>query len=213
MVLYASCSRPSTFRSLILHSQPSMGTIISSEARQFGLRFLKQTTRQLLHCLSHSLVRPLSFNCIPWRQSFQGSSFGLYGNDFNDNFRVSIDNGASFAASTERSFDKQTHQRWYQSPNLAQGSHSVTISGIHGIAFDYLLITPGSNTPLRNKKLMIDDAYSAIQYSGSGWKVSGDLFAEDDKVQMVPFQNAVHRTSNVGDSLTFTYTGALKIFD
>jgi hypothetical protein len=79
---------------------------------------------------------------------------------------------------------------------------------------DYLIITPGDDTPLNGETLIVDDTYSGIHYSGSGWKSAASDFsfleyATPTVINAQAFRNGTHQTSNIGDSFTFSYTGKL----
>jgi hypothetical protein len=94
---------------------------------------------------------------------------------------------------------------------MSSGHHSVTITQMQGESVDYLIITPGNDTPLDGETLVVDDTYSGIHYSGSGWiSVTSDFgFLQYTTVHAQAFQNGTHQTSSVGDSFTFSYTGQL----
>jgi hypothetical protein len=83
-----------------------------------------------------------------------------------------------------------------------------------GEAVDYLVITPGDDTPLNGETLLVDDTYSGIHYSGSGWSSVDSNFSlvqrqNSPSIHAQALQNGTHQTSNIGDSFTFYYTGKL----
>jgi hypothetical protein len=85
---------------------------------------------------------------------------------------------------------------------------------MQGEAVDYLVIMPGNDTPLDGETLIVDDTYSGIHYSGSGWRtVASDFsFVQGESpppINAQALQNGTHQTSNIGDSFTFSYTGKL----
>jgi hypothetical protein len=100
--------------------------------------------------------------------------------------------------------------QWYQSPELEEGHHSVTINQMRGAAVDYVVVTPGLNTLLVGQTLMVDNTYSGIEYSGPGWT---DMQAfsfnggNNGALRAHAFQNTTQETSTAGDSFTFSYTG------
>jgi hypothetical protein len=126
---------------------------------------------------------------------------------------VTIDDDKPYSSSTGDTHP-QNYMQWYQSPTLPSEHHSVTISQTQGEAVDYVVITPGDDTPLSGETLMVDDTYSGIHYSGSGWSsVSSDFSfvqgATPPPIHAQALQNGTHQTSNIGDSFTFSYTGKL----
>ncbi|KAJ7587359.1 hypothetical protein C8J56DRAFT_78414 [Mycena floridula] len=140
---------------------------------------------------------------------FEGIAVALWGNTgpTSQDFQVSIDNGSLYNTSTTDT-SPQNWMQWYQSPVLEEGIHTIAVSGLHGTAIDLLLISPGPNTSLRGKTLLVDDSYSGIVYGGSSWReIRGSKFREDPPLPALPVQNGTHQTSTVGNSLTFSYTG------
>jgi hypothetical protein len=89
---------------------------------------------------------------------------------------VTIDGNTPYSSSTGDTHP-QLYMQWYQSPVLPSGPHSVKISQMQGEAVDYLVIMPGDDTPLNGETLMVDDTYSGIHYSGSGWRSVGSDFS------------------------------------
>jgi hypothetical protein len=92
----------------------------------------------------------------------------------------------------------------------------VTITKICGAAVDYLVITPGDDTPLIGETLMVDDTYNGIHYFGSGWSsVNSDFsFLRSENpppINAQALQNRTHQTGNIGDSFIFSYTGRLFV--
>lgn len=142
-----------------------------------------------------------------------GVAVALYGNtpknliSASQDFQVIIDGAPAYKSSTTDT-KPQTYMQWYQSPLLTQGSHTVTLKEMYS-ALDLILITPGPDTPLASQTLMVDDVYDGITYTGGGWKeVRDKKYAEGSaSITAQPFQNGTHQTSNVGDSLSFSYTG------
>ncbi|KAG6840884.1 hypothetical protein C0991_003477 [Blastosporella zonata] len=125
---------------------------------------------------------------------------------------VSIDGGqASQVAYNDPS--PQNTMQWYKSPTLSDGTHTVSITRIAGTAVDYMVVTAGLMTPLSGQTLIVDDADSAISYSGT-WSNTGGRYAinGDSSVEFYPYGNGVHRTSAVGSSMTFQFTGAISVF-
>lgn len=108
-----------------------------------------------------------------------------------------------------------TYVQWFQSPTLDAGSHLIELDSLQELTLDYMVITPGPDTPLSDKTLMIDDTYPGIEYTGS-WKIVNDRMFTGPSVSPSsvlapgwPFQNGTHQTSEIGDTLQFSYTGKL----
>ncbi|KAJ7582383.1 hypothetical protein C8J56DRAFT_792867, partial [Mycena floridula] len=95
--------------------------------------------------------------------------------------------------------------KWYQSPTLEDGAHSITIEPLLNtfISVDYMLVAVGENTSLLGRTLAVDDLYDEIEYGGN-WKAK----LADDAEFGETFQSTSHQTSTPGSSLTFTYAGS-----
>ena len=110
--------------------------------------------------------------------TFSGTSLALVGNTPSNDptntsqiFTVTIDGGRPYNTSTSDPHP-QTYRQWYQSPLLPSGTHTIAFGHLFGVALDYMLITPASDTPLTDQTtLMVDDYYSGIKYTGS-WQGS-----------------------------------------
>lgn len=140
---------------------------------------------------------------------YSGIAFAMYGNTagISQDFQVEIDGNPPYTSSTTDS-SPQNWMQWYQSPQLSEGTHSVNISGNRAIAFDVMIITPGPKTSLTGQTLLVDDSYEHISYEGAGWKqFSGTKYMSTTTVKALPIGNGTHQTSNIGDSLQFTYSG------
>ncbi|KAG6907922.1 hypothetical protein DXG01_006852 [Tephrocybe rancida] len=142
--------------------------------------------------------------------SFQGTSIAFVGNSpyvrCSQYVYVSIDGGeASQQAYTDSS--PQNTIQWYKSRTLSDGSHTISITRIAGVALDYMVVTAGLTTPLSGQTLIVDDGDSAISYSGSWSNPSGRYVTDGSSVGFYAHGNAVHTTSSVGASMTFQFTG------
>jgi hypothetical protein len=147
---------------------------------------------------------------------FPGIGIAMWGNTAStmQDFRIQIDGNSKYRTSTTDP-TPQTYMQWYQSPVLSDGQHTLNISDIHGIALDFILITPGPTTLLGGKTLILDDSHVAITYRGTGWKnVAGVRYREFEgrKSTVKPFQNGTHQTSTEGDSFSFPYSGETSRF-
>ena len=96
--------------------------------------------------------------------------------------------------------------QWYQSPTLSDGKHNITVSRLASIAVDMALITVGPNTSLQGKTLIVDDDNSAIEYSGT-WNSNATPFNAGTLPDGFPVGNSTHRSTTVGDMVTFRFTG------
>ena len=108
--------------------------------------------------------------------SFQGTSIAMIGNTppnwDSQQFRVTIDDNKPYNTSTSDT-SPQHYMQWYQSPLLSDGDHEIVLDDLSGIALDFMVITPGPDTPFTGQVLMVDDFYEGIEYSGS-WQISED---------------------------------------
>lgn len=153
----------------------------------------------------------LRLRCIAHYLS--GTSINLRGttSEAPQDFLVSIDGATPYNTSTgDRT--PQTYLEWFQSPMHPQGNHKMNISNIRGTAIDVLLITPGPDTALLGKTLLVDDISPDIKFLGRGWKTSARPFKRrtntSKKVTQPAIQNGTHETSTIGDGLFFAFTGA-----
>ncbi|KAJ7577531.1 hypothetical protein C8J56DRAFT_971004 [Mycena floridula] len=98
--------------------------------------------------------------------------------------------------------------QWYQSPQLAEGIHSIKLDKLNGTGVDYILVMPGQDTLLTNRILAIDDSYVEIDYVNH-WET--DLAAAvrggGSAITGVAFQNTTHFVSIEGAYLKFSYFG------
>ncbi|KAJ7584085.1 hypothetical protein C8J56DRAFT_1028083 [Mycena floridula] len=149
--------------------------------------------------------------------AFQGTSatfigittIQLYGNTPNTpEFTVSIDGATPYTTSTD-DLKPPHYLQWYQSPLLDQGDHIIKLDGLNGTGVDYIVISPGNDTSLTDKLLMVDDSYSLINYANH-WEVAPAMGLSGNGSDYAGnvFQNTTHTTAIVGAYLNFSYTGA-----
>ena len=117
---------------------------------------------------------------------------------------VSIDGGAPY--NIVYGGAPPSYMQWYQSPSLPDGKHTITVGHLAGTSVDYAIIKVGSNTSLSGTTVIVDDESPAITYSG-GWSRSTAQFNAGTLPDGFPYGNSTHRSSNVGDSITFRFTG------
>ncbi|KIM46780.1 hypothetical protein M413DRAFT_422146 [Hebeloma cylindrosporum] len=142
---------------------------------------------------------------------FEGTSIAFIGNTPENFFAesqiatVSIDGGRAYNT-TYGTTAPPAYVQWYQSPTLADGKHNITISHLAGTAVDLALITVGPKTSLQGKTLIVDDDNSAIQYSGT-WSSNTSPFNAGTLPDGFPVGNSTHRSTTLGDTITFRFTG------
>ncbi|KAJ7582325.1 hypothetical protein C8J56DRAFT_1100754, partial [Mycena floridula] len=106
----------------------------------------------------------------------------------------------------------------YQSPSISDGTHTIALNATilksfgDPMTMDYMVVSPGNQTSLVGKTLMVDDIYSGIHF-GSGWVSDSGVFAigTDDYYISTPFHNTSHTTSTPGSVFSFSYTGRLNL--
>ena len=119
---------------------------------------------------------------------------------------VSIDGGIPYQTSTMDP-TPQTYLKWYQSPTLSEGNHTIKVDGIFEMSLDYATIIVGQDTPLSGKKIIVDDDDSNVHYSGN-WTRNKDLFFPGlGSSKGLPFRNSTHRSTTPGDTITFLFSG------
>ncbi|KAJ7573418.1 hypothetical protein C8J56DRAFT_1130237, partial [Mycena floridula] len=104
--------------------------------------------------------------------------------------------------------------QFYQSPILEDTAEIHTINAtvvgpVDAIALDYIAVSPGNETPLLGRTLMVDDMYGGFSF-GSGWVTEEpvlNLFTNSEFLAF-PFQNTTHRASTPGSMFSFSYTGS-----
>lgn len=142
---------------------------------------------------------------------FEGTSIAFIGNTPENFFAesqiatVSIDGGRAYNT-TYGTTAPPAYVQWYQSPTLADGKHNITISHLAGTAVDLALITVGPKTSLQGKTLIVDDDNSAIEYSGA-WSSNASPFNAGSLPDGFPVGNSTHRSTTLGDTITFRFTG------
>ncbi|KAJ7572272.1 hypothetical protein C8J56DRAFT_756121, partial [Mycena floridula] len=104
--------------------------------------------------------------------------------------------------------------QFYQSPILEDTAEIHTINAtvvgpVDAIALDYIAVSPGNETPLLGRTLMVDDMYGGFIF-GSGWVTEEpvlNLFTNSEFLAF-PFQNTTHRASTPSSMFSFSYTGS-----
>ncbi|KAJ7571942.1 hypothetical protein C8J56DRAFT_1083855, partial [Mycena floridula] len=102
--------------------------------------------------------------------------------------------------------------QFYQSPMLDDTAkiHTINATSVHlvgSIELDYIAVSPGKETPLLGRTLMVDDMYSGLSF-GSGWVTTETVFNLDSNFLAFPFQNTTHTALTPGSMFSFSYTGS-----
>ena len=123
---------------------------------------------------------------------------------------VSIDRGmaynTTYGTQALNVSSSQAYIQWYQSPTLSDSNHIITLSHFGG-AIDMALITVGPNTSLQGKMLIADNDNPAFEYFGT-WTRNLNPFNSGVQLQDgFPVGNTTHRSTTLGDTITFRFTG------
>ncbi|KAJ7598057.1 hypothetical protein C8J56DRAFT_818623 [Mycena floridula] len=149
--------------------------------------------------------------------TFDGTAVSFYGittiqasgKANSPNFTVSIDGSAATKASTG-DVHPPHYVQWYNSNAtvLQEGQHVLKLENINGTGVDYVLVNPGQNTLLTGQRLMVDDTYAGINYTG-GWQVDKDTLVTGNGslYSGTSFKSTSHQSSAVGSSFTFSFSG------
>lgn len=135
--------------------------------------------------------------------AFSGTWIAFAGSAPDVPFKVSIDGEMPEDAPNP---DGNQYGRWYQSPSLADGPHTVNLSGLaNGTQLNYVLIEAGPSTPLANSSIVIDDSSSGeIQYS-PGWEPRNNQSLDDGLY--LPFGGGTTVSTTEGETFSFEFAG------
>ncbi|KAJ7586574.1 hypothetical protein C8J56DRAFT_1051925 [Mycena floridula] len=148
---------------------------------------------------------------------FKGTSTWDQANELALAFNVSVDGKPatqSSVTSTAGFFGVPSYFPFWQSSvvGLASGddTHTIDIAQLPYIGLDFILVTPGTTTPLSGKTLPYI-ALDFILYVGhwqtsKGQQLQGP-WGDDDREPAWAFENATHETTTPGDYFQFGYTG------
>jgi len=117
---------------------------------------------------------------------------------------VSIDGGAPYDIVYGGA--PPTYMQWYQTPLLPDGKHTITVGHLASTSVDYAIIKVGPNTSLSGTTVIVDNESPVIVYAGK-WSRSTAQFNAGSLPGGFPYGNSTHRSSSVGDSITFRFTG------
>ncbi|ESK95024.1 hypothetical protein Moror_14029 [Moniliophthora roreri MCA 2997] len=141
-----------------------------------------------------------------FRYAFKGTSVNIFNHAKTGNNAVSVQLDISPLFKLTTILDGS-----YQSPMLQDGEHTVTFAfGNESLfpAFDFLTVTAGDSTQLKNKTIIVDDTDPGIRYSGN-WRTqpsTPDASLTFD-YSAKPYLNTTRWSNTVGDSITFTFEG------
>ncbi|TFK64620.1 hypothetical protein BDN72DRAFT_901402 [Pluteus cervinus] len=116
-------------------------------------------------------------------------------------FAVQIDNGPKTS---------YTGGGFYESPVLADGSHTITYYAPKGASalsttLDYLTYTAGPSTPLNGHTLLVDDSDGAVEYRGS-WSTKSPIPLSFDFSTSL-YESTAHWSQAIGDAIEFNFIG------
>ncbi|KAG6888264.1 hypothetical protein C0992_009120 [Termitomyces sp. T32_za158] len=109
---------------------------------------------------------------------------------------------------------------WFSTKTLPDGQHNITFEALpDGFVIDYMAITPGNDTILIGKQLIVDDTDPSLTYTGqwvrnttaaipvrSDW---GDLLGPGlSKYNATSFGGGFHETEDPQASVNFTFIGS-----
>lgn len=124
---------------------------------------------------------------------------------------------ASFTNSTDfpvridnEDFLLYTGNGTYDSPTLPDGQHTITY-GMGNLsvfpALDYLTVTAGPKTMLYGKTIAVDDTDRSVTFRGNWAQSSQYPPSTSFDYSSRLYQSTSHWTSNVGDTMEFTFEG------
>ncbi|EEB92407.1 hypothetical protein MPER_09089, partial [Moniliophthora perniciosa FA553] len=140
-----------------------------------------------------------------FKHIFKGTGVSVF------NHAKTGDNAAAIQLDISPLFKLTTPDGSFQSPTLQDGEHILTFAfGNQTLfpAFDFLTVTAGQSTQLKDKSIIVDDTDPGIQYIGN-WRTepsSPDASLAFD-YSSKPYLNTTHWSTTVGDSVTYNFEG------
>jgi hypothetical protein len=121
---------------------------------------------------------------------------------------VSIDGKPSYNTTFMDPSAPTTSTQWFQSPTLSDAKHTISLTHLASPAVDYAVVNAGPTTNLSGVTLIVDDGDPSIMYKGS-WTQANSFTSQamDGPYSGRPHGNSTHRTTSVGDSATFLFSG------
>jgi hypothetical protein len=148
---------------------------------------------------------PKNTSCgVGWFQyTFNGTAVHVAASFTNStDFPVRIDN---------EDFLLYTGNGTYDSPTLPDGQHTITY-GMGNLsvfpALDYLTVTAGPKTMLYGKTIAVDDTDRSVTFRGNWAQSSQYPPSTSFDYSSRLYQSTSHWTSNVGDTMEFTFEGS-----
>ncbi|CAA7262076.1 unnamed protein product [Cyclocybe aegerita] len=140
---------------------------------------------------------------------FQGTSIAFFGvtppANLSQNLTIAIDDNAPYNSSYSDP-NPQTYRQWYQSPQLSDGAHTVTLSNLAGTSFDFAVVNVGPDTPLVGQPVIADNDDSGFTFNGT-WQRNLAGFNSGPNADGFAFHNSTHDTWSVGSGFTYRFTG------
>lgn len=136
-------------------------------------------------------------------EPFRGQAVNVMAGMSNQNtseYSVSLDGTA---------LENQQGTGAYQSGILADEEHFIMYAtGATDLVptFDYLTVLAGNTTHMRGRTVIVDDLSGEIEYSGNRW-TSAAAAADMFRYGRGAYQDTVHWTGAVGESLSFKFLG------
>ncbi|KAF5378462.1 hypothetical protein D9615_007068 [Tricholomella constricta] len=141
-------------------------------------------------------------NSVGFTVTFEGISIAIFGSAKNQ-LALSLDEGEKTILHVLK--NSSVHEL-YRSPTLQSGTHHVTLyNPSHSIVwFYYALVTPGNDTQVSDKRLVVDDNDPSIEYEGN-WATSNTVISSTTG-DFHPFGGTTH-DAQIGASAKFYFTG------
>ncbi|KAG6810419.1 hypothetical protein H0H93_014994, partial [Arthromyces matolae] len=133
-----------------------------------------------------------------------GTAIAVYGSisaESGSHSQVTVDTGGMLALNDTGNIAKII----YQSPQLSDDTHNITISGFSYMGLDFAVVTAGKNTPLSGEQLIVDEADPSVVFSGEWTKNTSNLMDPAFETSRYPYQGATHQATLPGASATFSF--------
>jgi len=118
---------------------------------------------------------------------------------------VSIDGQTPYTTSYSDP-NPSSYRQWYQTPQLSEGSHNISLSNIAGTSLDFAVVKVGKNTPLAGQTVIVDNDDPGFRYDNK-WQRNQAQFNSGPYPDGLPFGNTTHQTTYVGSSFTYRFSG------
>jgi len=127
---------------------------------------------------------------------------------------VQIDNGTVSNITYPFPNTPQAYYQWFQSPVLSDGNHTAVVACPEGAFVDFAIVrvNVGNETRLAGTTIIVDSDSPSIIYSGNWSRNTSQLNLTSSDLVAYPYGNSTYSSSTPGDTFTFRFTGALKVF-